>query len=283
MTYSSLGKQRRMNRIFSDGRALIVPVDDSLIDGPKDGLHDLEKTINKIIAASPSAMLGFKTEAEYITNTSNIPFIFNITASTVLSSHTRKVMIATVENAISAGADCIAAHINFTGQYESEMLAQFAAISNECDKFGIPLMAMAYPRKEVKGKDYNYLDLRKDRPDEYTELIAHCVRVVCELGADIVKTQYTGSEETFKYVTESACGKPVVIAGGSKETVEESFRRISSSIRAGGSGICFGRNIFNSNHIYEFVSAAKSIIFNDCDYMSAFAKYIESTGGDIHA
>ena len=40
-------------------------------------------------------------------------------------------------------------------------------------------------------------------------------RIGAELGADIIKTNYTGNIETFKTVIES-CPVPVVIAGGPK-------------------------------------------------------------------
>ena len=278
MTFSSLGKKRRMKRLLSNGKMLIVPVDDSLIDGAKNGLYDLDNTIRNIANASPSAIMGYKAASEYVGLNFDVPFIYNVTASTVLNSHTRKVMIATVENAISSGADCVAVHINFTDEYESEMLAQFANISNECDKYGVPLFALAYPRKSVHGKDYNYFDLRESNPKEYAELVAHCVRVVCELGADIVKTQYTGDKETFGLVTGAACGRPVVIAGGPEEPVEESLQKISDSICSGGAGICFGRNIFNSQHILEYITAAKSIIFDGCDYSTATVNYYNSIG-----
>ncbi len=48
---------------------------------------------------------------------------------------------------------------------------------------------------------------------EYVKLAA---RVAAELGADIVKTVYTGDPDTFREVTEG-CSVPVVVAGGSKD------------------------------------------------------------------
>lgn len=280
MTFSDIGKQCRMGRIFCNNKTVIVPVDDSLISGPKEGLFDLSNTLKSIASESPNAIMGFKGTMESITkNNIKVPFIYNITASTMMNSSTRKVLIASVENAMTIGADCVAAHINFSSCFESDMLHDFSLVANECDRLGMPLLAIAYPRKELNGKDYNYIELKKNNPNAYAELVAHCVRVVCELGADIVKTQYTGSIETFKYVTDSAANKPIVIAGGSKEPVELSLKCISDSIKAGGAGISFGRNVFNATHISQYISAVKDIIFNNYTYEKAISQFYDSIGG----
>ena len=46
-------------------------------------------------------------------------------------------------------------------------------------------------------------------------MVAHVARIGAEAGADIVKTVYTGSPETFREVVRK-CPVPVVLAGGSK-------------------------------------------------------------------
>ena len=85
MTYSNIGKKRRLDRLFTEGKTLVVPVDDSLIFGPKQGLLDLEDTIRQIVSSSPNALLGFKKDLEIITEMAiQTPFIYNVTASTVL-------------------------------------------------------------------------------------------------------------------------------------------------------------------------------------------------------
>lgn len=281
MIFSLSGKQRRLNKLFNNGKTLIVPVDDSLIFGPKDGLFDLDKTLQEILSTQPNAILGFKRDLEFVNEHSiNTPFIYNLTASTVLNCHTKKVVIASVMDALSAGADCVAAHINFSSKYENEMLHNFAMIANECDKLGMPLLAIAYPRKEnVDGTDYNYEDLKEKNHEKFAELVAHCTRVVCELGADIIKTYYTGDSESFKKVVQSACGKPVVIAGGPKIAVDKSFKNIEDVMSAGASGISFGRNVFNDKKIAAYLFTAKRIIFKMEKWQTAIEKYQNFNGG----
>lgn len=286
MTFSSIGKQRRLEKLFTDGKTLMVPVDDSLIFGPKEGLLDLHETIKNILHANPNAILGFKHDIEIITTVrSNVSFIYNVTASTVLNSHTKKVLVASVENALISGADCVAAHVNFSSKYENEMIHNFSIIANECDRLGVPLLAIAYPRSERRDtntcvdKDYNYDDIKKNDVAAFTDLVSHCTRISCELGADIIKTYYTGSEESFKSVVTSACGKPVIIAGGPKVSVESSLRCVREAMTAGAAGISFGRNIFNADHILAYMSAIKEVIFDDASLEKAINTYNMLVGG----
>ena len=280
MTFSSLGKQRRLNKLFTNGKTLVVPVDDSLIFGPKEGLFDLDRTLYEILSAQPNAILGYKRDLEFVNqHRINTAFIYNLTASTVLSAHTQKTVIACVENALSAGAECVAAHINFSSRYENEMLHNFALIANECDKLGMPLLAIAYPRKEnADGTDYNYEDLKDQDHTAFAELVSHCTRVACELGADIIKTYYTGDVESFKSVTKAACGKPVIIAGGPKVPVEKSLESAYNAILAGAAGISFGRNVFNADHAIEYITALRKIIFGGATLKDAKNSYSIAVG-----
>jgi len=142
------------------------------------------------------------------------------------------------------------------------MIHNFAIISQECDKLGMPLLAIAYPRSERDGKDYNYEDLKETNVDAYADLVAHAVRVSDELGADIIKTNFTGTQESFKKVIVAANGKPVVIAGGPKIPIADSLKNVEDAINAGASGISFGRNVFNADNILTYITAVKRIVFN---------------------
>ena len=263
---SILGKKRRLARLFQDKKTVIVPVDDSLIFGPKEGLFEIDTTIEKIVKSKPNALLGFQRDLELVSNQNMLmPFILNLTASTVLGQHTKKTIVSSVEFALQNGVDCVACHVNFSSIYENEMIHNFSIISQECDKLGMPLLAIAYPRRGKDGRDYNYEDLKQNDPDAYADIVAHAVRISAELGADIIKTNYTGSIETFQKVIVAANKKPVIIAGGAKSLVENSLKNAEDAMKAGASGISYGRNVFNAENIELYMNAIKSIVFqNEC-------------------
>lgn len=273
------GKKRRIERIVTNNRILIVPVDDSLIFGPNDGLNNLLDTLNLIVKNVPSAILGYKGSYSLLsemTSDSQVPFILNVTASTNMGRHIKKIKSCTAREALIMGADGVAAHVNFTSEYENDMLQNLANIISEADEIGMPTLAIAYPRKENgNGKDDNY-EIEKEKDNEtYTRRICHCVRAVVELGADIVKTQYTGSIQTFQKVVDSALGRPVIIAGGPMLEVRSSYNMAREAMKAGAAGISFGRNVFNAEHIAAYIAGIKAIVFNDASVDEAMSIYTE--------
>lgn len=262
---TSIGKTLRLNRIFNQAtkKAVVIPMDDGLIDGAEEGLRNPILKINEIVKGNPNAILGFKGLFKQVYDlTDNIPLIMNITASSNLISHTRKNTVASVEEGLIMGVCCIAAHINISSKYEPEMMQNIGKISKECDRLSMPLLILAYPRSENENGDNNYLDLKDKDIERYTKLVRHASRIGVELGADLIKTQYTGNADTFSSVVE-ACGKiPVFIAGGPKTEVAEIFKNTWECVAAGGAGVCFGRNAFNNSNTASFVKTLNKLVHN---------------------
>ena len=116
---------------------------------------------------------------------------------------------------------------------------------------------MIYPR----GKDI------KSAYD--VELLKQCARVATELGADIVKTNYTGDIDSFREVTRGALA-PVVIAGGPKmDSDEKLLQMVKDSIEAGGKGVSIGRNVFQHRNVVGITRAISSIVLDDLEVEEA--------------
>lgn len=77
-----------------------------------------------------------------------------------------------VEEAIKYGADAVSVHVNVGAQFESEMLATLAQISERCDYWGMSLLAMMYPR----------CDKVEDEHD-----VRH-VKLAARVGAELMRT-----------------------------------------------------------------------------------------------
>lgn len=262
---SAVGKSKRLSRLFDSksGRTVIVPIDDSLIFGPYDGLADLSTKVKEIAEAKPNGVLAFSgVFREFSQLLLGIGGIINLTASTVHSTHTRKVMVGDVHGSLSLDPEAIGVHVNVTSRYEAEMLNNLGLVSKECDSLGIPLLAIMYPRKEVDGGDENYNDMKKTNPDEYSKLISHCVRIAADLGADLIKTQFTGSSRSFERVVKACWPIPVVVAGGPQVHPNEMMKNAYAAIEGGATGVSFGRNVFNRADSRKFISALKEIVHN---------------------
>jgi len=274
------GKIRRLSRLLSANshRTVIVPVDDSLIFGPTAGLEHLASKIQAILSDPPNAVLTFpgllRSHAQLL---SAVGLIVNLTASTGRSQHTRKVQVGTVEHALRLGVDAVAAHVNITSNFESEMIRVLGSVSEQCDTHGMPLLAIMYPRSEVNGADENYDQLKETDRKSYAELVAHAARVGVDLGADIIKTKYTGDPDSFRLVVEAAMPVPVVVAGGPALSPEKMLQVAYEVVSAGGGGISFGRNVFSRTNPGPFVAALKAIVHEEFTVAEALSQIDSKT------
>lgn len=272
----SQGKYIRLGRLFDTqtNRMILSPLDDALLAGPEDGLRDTSKKLREIVKGKANAIMGFP--GLFYSNYPELHgtgTILNLTASTTRRAHTRKILISSVEHALTMGMDAVGVHVNISSIYESEMLDIMGRVSMDCQRLGMPLVGIMYPRSEDDGKDNNYLDLKENKPDDYTELVRHCVKVGVELGADIIKTQFTGNVATFKTVIEASCGIPVVIAGGPKVSPRTAITMASMALEAGAAGISFGRNTFNRKDTVQFLLALRDLVHRNVSVNEVLKTY----------
>ena len=107
----------------------------------------------------------------------------------------------------------------------------------------------------------------KDEHD--VNLVKHAARVGAELGADIVKTNYTGDPASFEEVVEGAL-VPVIIAGGpSVDSNKDLLQMTKDSIEVGGAGVAFGRNFFQAENPEKITKAVSSIVHDNVDVEDA--------------
>lgn len=260
------GKGIRLERIMDrkTGRAVIVPMDHGISNGPMDGLYDMKATVDAVTNGGATAVIMHKGLIRYSYRGSgkDVGLVLHLSASTDVNKENanHKVLVATVEEAIKIGADAVSIHINFGDEYEYEMLESAGEVSRICSEWGMPLIVMAYPR----GHDVNSYD-----PD----LIAHCARASAELGADIVKVNYTGDIDSFRNVVKGALA-PIVIAGGPKmKTDMDVLNMVYDSLQAGGRGVSMGRNIFQNRNVEGITKAISAIVLEDATVEEA-SKYL---------
>lgn len=237
-----------MNRILESGRAVIVPMDHGVSEGPIEGLARVDRTVALVEKGGASAVILHKGLVKALKAPPRCGLIVHLSAGTRMAEDTnRKVLVASVAQAVRLGADAVSVHVNIGGcGAESDMLSDLGAIADECDATGMPLLAMAYPRgKNAAGTAGE---------------VAHVARIAGELGADIVKCPYTGDVKSMRRVTEG-CPAPVVIAGGPKcENDDEVLQMVEDALDAGAIGISLGRNIFQHARPDLMTAALRAVI-----------------------
>jgi len=263
MTFD-IGKKIRLNRILNNKtkRMIVIPMDHGITVGPMQGINNYHKIVEMVAKGGANAILGHTAlflHSNY-TGDREIGRILHLSASSDLSPNGNyKVIVNSVINAIKLGMDAVSVHINIGNEDDSQMLEDLGEIAQECREWSMPLLAMMYPRGDNITDEYSVENVRK------------VARIGAELGADIVKTNYTGSIDSFKEVVEG-CPVPVIIAGGTERNLMELLQLTKDCIEAGGVGVSFGRNIFQSRDPIALTRAISLIIHHNYSISDAISE-----------
>jgi len=104
--------------------------------------------------------------------------------------------------------------------------------------------------------------------DHATDVVALAARLGAELGADIVKTNYTGDIGTFKEAIQG-CHVPVIIAGGPKPKPFEKFADGVWFNKSWRRRAVFGRNVFQHKNPTLMVKALSAIVHHGASVENA--------------
>ena len=244
------GKALRMNSIFrkADGRSVIVAIDHGGIAGPIQGILKPAPLIRACLEGGADAILttrGF-VKASFGEWDRPTSLILRLTGGfTTLGGRFEEEMISSPETALRYGASGAAVTVKFGHPREGEFTRQASLAADSCERWSLPLMVEAM----AKG-------MKADDP----EGIKLASRAAQEIGADIVKTYYTGDPDSFHQVVEG-CPAPIVVLGGEKmNTLEELFEVVWNSMQAGAAGVAIGRNIWQHPDPRAMVQAMVGVV-----------------------
>ncbi len=220
--------------------------------GPMTGIEDIPRFLRSLNTHAVSGVILHKGQIrkshDVLQRHPRLNVIMHLSASVQLSPHVnQKVLVATVQEAARMGVDAVSVHVNLGVDGDCKMLADLGGVSEACAQWNMPLIAMMYCRGKAM-----------DEHDCQNNSIA--ARVAMELGADVVKVNYTGSVDTLRRVVDGA-GIPVVISGGPRKTsLREMLEEIADALHAGASGVAIGRNFFQSERPHEFSKALELLV-----------------------
>lgn len=234
------GLTYRMGRIFGrDGRAMILPVDHGLMLGRVSGLEDPRALVQAAAGAGCDGLLmspGLARATAGIFADRQAPARL-LTVDTLLYDGEHDpgaaTVVATVRQAAELGADAVKLLMawDVPAADRTATARRIAAVVEEADRWGIPVMAEPTA-------------LRLPRGDEAVELELHAARIAMELGAHIIKIAYPGDPAVMKSL-EAELGLPVVILGGPRvSTASDLVRMVDEAVTSGASGIVIGRQVW---------------------------------------
>jgi DhnA family fructose-bisphosphate aldolase class Ia len=263
-TMSDCGKNIRLRRILGnpDRRALVVAFDHALVLGPIAGTEDPLRQIRRFCEAKVDAVLLnlglIRQFAQAPLNIEIPPLIARIDWTTVWAvmrdggkGELRSSLIARPEEALCHGAEAVLTYMVVgTGDtdFEAKEITRNADVARECERVGIPLIVECLARgKQVENPgDPKWLNLH--------------TRIAVELGADAIKTDYSGDADTMRAVVKG-CPIPILVLGGSRQASDkDALEVVRGAVSAGAAGVFFGRNVFQSDNMQSFLQQARTIL-----------------------
>lgn len=230
------GRSLRLERLLKGDQSpfFVVPIDHTVTDGPFTDAKSYDRVIGALAETGADALVVHKGRLGLLNKSvySKMSVIVHISASTRYAPDPNyKYAVADVEDCLRRGADAISLHVNLGSTTEDQQIRKMAAAADACERAGIPLLAMIYPR----GPGV------KDRP--LTETVKHCAALATDLGADIVKLPLSGSIAEMRDIVQS-CPIPVLTAGGSPVSDTAFNQFVADVMKSGARGIAAGRNVF---------------------------------------
>ena len=261
------GKRVRLHRMLyehgvGNGTLLILPIDQGIEHGPVDFLPNpasanpeyqwelaVEGGYNAIACHWGMARRYMKKYA------GKVPLVLKINGKTNVPSDEEALSspTATVEDAVSLGADAIGYTLYVGSPRQDEDFQRLMKVRNACEKWGMPLIVWGYPRgaamEKKGGRDSLYAV-------DYASRLAH------EFGADIVKLNIPKKgdkdaqmpapyrdidwdyESGIQRVVKTAGNSMVLFSGGSKVGDEDLMNKARSAMEHGATGLIFGRNMW---------------------------------------
>ncbi len=239
-------KNRLSQLIQPDGHCFFLPIDHGYFQGPT---RCLEKPGNTIKPLTPYCDALFVTRGvlrSCVDAVGSKPIILRISGGTsvVGKDLSNEGITTSIQEIIRLNVAAVGISIFVGSDYERRTLLNLSRVVNECEDYGIPVMAVTAVGKEMEKREARYLALS--------------CRIAAELGARVVKTYWC--KKDFDKVIKG-CPVPVVMAGGPMcKTELEVLEFVYDGMQKGAIGINLGRNVWQSAHPVAMTRALHGII-----------------------
>ncbi len=257
---ATTGKRIRLSRLIEaeTGACVIVAIDHGMTS-PRflDGLYDTASRIEEAVGGGANVLMLSRgmaqAHAHHFKRDTSLALMLTASAAG-RPSGALVTPIGSVAEALRIGADAVVVYVALAGDNEPETITYVSQVGEACARDGMPMIAEAeypdaYQSLEQMGQSFG------------AEYLKRNARLCAELGADIVKVNWSGDPKSFGDIIR-ACERPVVLAGGTLISDAELLARMEQARDVGAVGCSVGRNVFQ-HRSPTAITAAISRIFRD--------------------
>lgn len=267
-----VGKQMRLNRLFSNGNPVIIAADHGSYMGPFAGIERLPEQIFQFSKADAFLVMpGMAKQCQHFFGQKDAPLcIIRLNwAAHYCKPHVAQyekgynVRFCDVEHAVALGADIVIVSL-LLGTDEAANVAnirEFGELVQQAAQLGIPVIGEYIPFGGI------------DRYHGNLESLLLGVRACAEFGADLIKTVYV---DQFAQIANSSVVPALALGGGLTEKPAEAFAIAANAMSSGAKGIVFGRNVICAERPEQYLDALISVVKQGCSPIEAEQQYFAS-------
>lgn len=256
----------RLNRLFGkDGKCFDVAIDHGFFNEKSflSGIEDLPTAIAVVKSAGPDAIQLPPGTAPLLQNLPGTKpalvlrtDVANVYGKTLPRKLFSQMIERAVEQAVVLDAACVVVNLLMLPdqpELHEACVQNICKLKPECVRYGMPLMIepLVMQANSTAGGYMVDGDLEKILP---------LVRQAVELGADIIKADPCDDVSQYGQAIRIAGGVPVLVRGGGSVPDEVILARTFDLMKAGASGIVYGRNVIQHKNPAGMVKALMSIV-----------------------
>ena len=226
-----------------------MPIDHGYFQGPTRKLERPGETVKPLLPYADAIFVTRGVLRAAIDPLTSKPIVLRVSGCTSMVGQdlANEELTTSIAEIIRLNASAVGLSVFIGSEYEKQTLKNLATLVNQCEDYGIPVMAVTAVGRELDQREARYLKLS--------------CRIAAELGARVVKTYWC--EEHFDQVV-NGCPVPVIMAGGPKcETELEVLEFVHDGIQKGAVGINLGRNVWQSEHPVAMAKALRAIVHDN--------------------
>ena len=249
------GMKNRLSQLMPKGKCFFMPIDHGYFQGPTRNLEKPGETIKPLLPYADAIFVTRGVLRAALDPLTSKPIVLRVSGCTSMVGKdlANEDLTTSIEEIIRLNASAVGISVFIGSEYEKETLKNLATLVNQCENYGIPVMAVTAVGREMDKREARYLAL--------------ACRIAAELGARVVKTYWC--EEHFDKVV-NGCPVPVIMAGGPKcETELEVLEFVHDGIEKGAVGINLGRNVWQSPHPVAMAKALRAIVHDNISVKQA--------------
>jgi putative autoinducer-2 (AI-2) aldolase len=240
------GMANRLSQLMPGGKCFFMPIDHGYFQGPTRNLERPGETVKPLLPYVDAIFCTRGVLRAALDPKAGKPIVLRVSggSSMVGKDLANEELTTSVDEIVRLNAAAAGISIFIGTDYEKSSLHNLATLVNQCEPYGIPVMAVTAVGRELDKREYRYLALS--------------CRIAAELGARVVKTYWC--EEHFDKVV-NGCPVPVIMAGGPKcETELQCLEFVHDGISKGAVGINLGRNVWQSPHPVAMAKALRAVV-----------------------